>query len=38
VNKEVHHVAAEGDGPVHALDNALRKAMRVAYPAWTKFA
>jgi 2-isopropylmalate synthase len=26
------HVAAEGDGPVHAMDNALRKALRQFYP------
>lgn len=29
---ETVHVAAEGDGPVHALDNALRKALRQFYP------
>ena len=28
----VSHTAADGDGPVHALDNALRKALRGAYP------
>jgi len=33
IDGEVHHVAAEGDGPVHALDNALRKALSLAYPA-----
>lgn len=32
VNGEVRHVAAEGDGPVHALDNALRKALEAVYP------
>jgi 2-isopropylmalate synthase len=32
VNGQVMHTAAEGDGPVHALDNALRKALREAYP------
>ena len=26
------HTAAEGDGPVHALDRALRKALRAALP------
>ncbi len=26
------HTVAEGDGPVNALDNALRQALRVAYP------
>ena len=30
---DVELVAAEGDGPVNALDNALRKALRPAYPA-----
>jgi 2-isopropylmalate synthase len=28
----VEHTAAEGDGPVNALDNALRKALEVFYP------
>ena len=32
VEGEVRHVAAEGDGPVHALDNALRLALTQAYP------
>ena len=32
VNGEVRHVAAEGDGPVHALDNALRQALQLDYP------
>ena len=32
VDGEVRHVAAEGDGPVHALDNALRLALTQAYP------
>ncbi|MFA4843200.1 MAG: alpha-isopropylmalate synthase regulatory domain-containing protein, partial [Candidatus Omnitrophota bacterium] len=27
------HTAAEGDGPVNALDNALRKALKDFYPA-----
>jgi 2-isopropylmalate synthase len=30
------HVAAEGDGPVNALDNALRKALEGFYPALSK--
>lgn len=30
------HTAAEGDGPVHALDNALRKALKDFYPALSK--
>jgi len=29
---EKHYVVAEGDGPVNALDAALRKALRPAYP------
>jgi 2-isopropylmalate synthase len=33
VNGEVVHTAAEGDGPVHALDRALRKALVPTYPA-----
>lgn len=32
VNDEIMHTVAEGDGPVHALDNALRKALSTAYP------
>jgi 2-isopropylmalate synthase len=32
VNSHIEHVVAEGDGPVNALDNALRKALAVAYP------
>lgn len=32
VNGQVEHVVAEGDGPVNALDQALRKALAVAYP------
>lgn len=33
VNDAIEHVVAEGDGPVNALDNALRKALTDAYPA-----
>ncbi len=33
VNGEVLHTAAEGDGPVDALDAALRKALLPHYPA-----
>lgn len=29
---EIHHTAAEGNGPVNALDKALRKALVGAYP------
>ncbi len=32
VNEQSEHVVAEGDGPVNALDNALRKALSAAYP------
>jgi len=32
---EEEHTAAEGDGPVHALDNALRKALERFYPELT---
>ncbi len=32
VNEQVEHVVAEGDGPVNALDNALRKALVPNYP------
>jgi 2-isopropylmalate synthase len=32
VDGEVMHTAAEGNGPVNALDNALRKALVKAYP------
>ncbi len=33
VNKIEEHTASEGDGPVNALDNALRKALLEFYPA-----
>lgn len=32
VNEKKEHTAAEGDGPVHALDRALRQALRKFYP------
>ena len=32
VNGEIEHTAAEGNGPVNALDNALRKALIRFYP------
>lgn len=32
LNGEVVHTAAEGDGPVNALDSALRKALLPVYP------
>jgi len=37
VNGEVLHTAAEGNGPVNALDAALRKALVSHYPAIAKF-
>jgi 2-isopropylmalate synthase len=33
VNGEVVHVVGDGDGPVNALDSALRKALLPVYPA-----
>ncbi len=33
VNDEVHHEVAEGDGPVNALDAALRKALNGLFPS-----
>ncbi|MCF7893022.1 MAG: citramalate synthase [Candidatus Omnitrophica bacterium] len=32
IGKDLEHTAAEGDGPVNALDKALRKALVGAYP------
>ncbi|MCM8765499.1 MAG: citramalate synthase [Candidatus Omnitrophica bacterium] len=32
VGNQIEHTAAEGDGPVNALDNALRKALEKFYP------
>ena len=37
VNGEVMHTAAEGNGPVNALDRAMRKALTGAYPALNDF-
>ncbi|MDP1853154.1 MAG: citramalate synthase [Candidatus Omnitrophota bacterium] len=36
VNNVEEHTSAEGDGPVNALDNALRKALRDFYPQLSK--
>jgi 2-isopropylmalate synthase len=36
VNDEIFHTAAEGDGPVNALDLALRKALCEYYPELAK--
>ncbi len=33
VGKEYEHTAAEGNGPVNSLDNALRKALEKFYPS-----
>ncbi len=33
LHNEIVHIVAEGDGPVHALDNAIRKALLPFYPA-----
>ena len=33
VGSEIIHAVAEGNGPVHALDGALRKALTPSYPA-----
>ena len=32
INNKIEHTASEGDGPVNALDNALRKALSKFYP------
>jgi 2-isopropylmalate synthase (EC 2.3.3.13) len=32
VGDQTYHTAAEGDGPVNALDNSLRKALTEVYP------
>ncbi len=37
VGSEIVHVAAEGNGPVNALDTALRKALRPFYPVLDTF-
>jgi 2-isopropylmalate synthase len=37
VKGEIFHTAAEGDGPVNALDSALRKALEVHYPQINTF-
>ncbi len=36
VGRQVHHEAAEGDGPVNALDGALRRALGRAFPKLKK--
>ncbi|NOX60318.1 MAG: citramalate synthase [Planctomycetes bacterium] len=37
IDGEVHHTAADGSGPVEALDIALRKALMTSYPAISGF-
>ncbi len=37
VKGEIFHTAADGDGPVNALDTALRKALMVYYPEINTF-
>jgi 2-isopropylmalate synthase len=37
INGEVVHTAAEGVGPVNALDQAMRKALTAHYPALNSF-
>ncbi|MCK4520240.1 MAG: citramalate synthase, partial [Candidatus Omnitrophica bacterium] len=36
INGKLEHTASEGDGPVNALDNALRKALSRFYPTLSK--
>ena len=36
IGDAVRHVVAEGDGPVNALDNAMRKALNGSFPALRK--
>jgi 2-isopropylmalate synthase len=36
VGKSIEHTAATGNGPVNALDNALRKALEIFYPELKK--
>lgn len=36
VGNEIEHRVAEGDGPVNALDNALRQALKKFYPSVAK--
>jgi 2-isopropylmalate synthase len=36
-SEEVLHTVAEGNGPVNALDNAMRKALSQHYPVLEKF-
>ena len=36
VGDEIRHEVAEGDGPVNALDAAMRKALGERFPSWPK--
>jgi 2-isopropylmalate synthase len=36
IDNKIIHTAAEGNGPVNAMDNALRKALEKAYPIISK--
>ena len=36
INDKIEHTASDGDGPVNALDNALRKALIKFYPELSK--
>ncbi|MCK5393256.1 MAG: citramalate synthase [Candidatus Omnitrophica bacterium] len=36
INDKIEHTASDGDGPVNALDNALRKALTKFYPELSK--
>ena len=37
INGEIMHTASEGNGPVNALDTALRKALAPVYPCLNEF-
>ncbi|MDH5605627.1 MAG: citramalate synthase [Anaerolineae bacterium] len=37
VDGEIYHTAADGNGPVHALDSALRKALAPVFPKLEEF-
>jgi len=38
VGEDVHHTVSEGDGPVNALDGALRKSLLATYPNLSEMA
>jgi 2-isopropylmalate synthase len=35
INGQIHHTVGEGDGPVNAMDRALRKALEAVFPSLT---